>query len=477
MVITGKKAAEKLAQSVYEIEGFPDKPLIDRSGWNGLYFALPDGTIFSAAGAEEVVVVFDATPRKCRQAGTMDDWTTRVAKPLTGQSMPMFAIMLTFLPPLLRLCELSGNPGFEIVGPPGTGKSTVQKLASSVLGGVEGAEAYHITFDTTLNALEAQMAVHADLPMILEEANLFFAGETPAKRANSFKALAFRMSAGREKERYNLPGQGDHRFAYLSSSNESLTSLIGAGSDVAKAAGYRLITLEISPNHPFGVFDNLPPGYDSTSEYAGKLVSAASRHHGHAIRKFLAGVVQARADSEAALRRKVGRLMKLFRDRCQVDLNDGSAVRIADLFGLVFAAGRLARDYGALPREWHCGDAVLACYERHLRRSASPPTVLDRLLSVANSDEVIHLRPGATVPLLDVQTGIAFVRHRATRRELVVRRKAIGQLFSDWSVLARRPDVKALLVRDGKHLTTKRKLNKLLPAEPVYCFALPLEAG
>ena len=75
---------------------------------------------------------------------------------------------------LVWLTSRVGSFGFELVGEKGIGKSTLQYLMSSVLGGaIQGADGnYWVTLDTTVNALEDTMAEHSDLPIIFDEAGL-----------------------------------------------------------------------------------------------------------------------------------------------------------------------------------------------------------------------------------------------------------------------------------------------------------------
>lgn len=312
--LTSRGKADRLFQEIDEITNYASAPLVDHSGWNGGHFVLPDGSCFSPEEAETPVIVIDAEKGKCTTAGTLKGWKNTVARPLEGQAVPMLAIMIALMPPLLRLSSRADNFGFELVGPPGTGKTTAQLIAASVFGGVgrgDGA-CYWITFNATVNALEAQMAVHSDLPMIIEEANLFLAGETPSKRAAAFKAIAFKIGGGKSKERFGAPPERSHRVSYLSSSNESLASLIGQDSDVAMATGDRLVTLDIRSNGKLGVFTSRPEAWSSTSEFAAAVVNGAAANHGWPGRRFLKRLVRARAADEDGLRLRIQELVQRF---------------------------------------------------------------------------------------------------------------------------------------------------------------------
>lgn len=475
VTVTSAAKASHLFEEIDEIRTYKPDVLIDHSGWNGGHFALPDGTVFSPDG-ESAVVVFDVERNKCAATGTLTDWKEGVACPLTGQVIPMFCVMLALMPPLLRLSERAWNFGFELVGRPGTGKTTVQLLASSVLGGIGrgGDDAYWTTFNATLNSLEAQMAAHSDLVMIIEEANLFLAGETAAKRASSFKAFAFKIGGGTSKGRFGAPTERTHRLSFLSSSNESLATLIGQDSDVAAAAADRLITLNLTQNGKLGVFSSLPDGQDSTSSFVAALISAASSNHGQAIRKFLSRLVAARTEDEEKLKSTINKLVRQFTGKACADPDDGSMMRVAEGFGLVYAAGILGKRYGVLPKSWKCGPAVLSCY-RDFRTGGAVARTFDELLEdVASSPDALHLgRDHNRASSKQISRAEVIVRHKPGLREIMIRPEHLAKHLPAWRALRRRPDAMVRLQKEKGHDAIKRKLHKKLPATRFYCFILP----
>lgn len=468
VIMSGPDAAKGLASKIMQLDDFPPKPLADWPGWNGQHFALPDGTVVSPAGHRQAKAVFEIAVGKCSSAGTIDGWKAGVAAPLMGQPLPMFAIMFALMPPLLELSDHPLNPCFELVGPTGTGKTLLQNLAASALGSVS----YPVALNQALRQAEGERAKHEDLPMILRGAALLFAGESQSARASLFKQFIWSLVDRQSDLNSNsgLPALGRSGFLILSA--RPLADLVG-DRQLRQEAQDRVVTLEVEAKRALGIFEHVPKGFPSLSHFLRALSGALAENHGQAIRHFLGKLVQNRAENEAALRSRIASMVGLFRTKAGVNLNDGSAVRTADAFGLVFAAGKLAREYGVLPDDWECGPTVLACYQRYFRKDVPERSFPDRLAEIADSESVVHLRPGeASVSLAEIEAGTKFVRHRSTRRELVVRPQHIQDVFSDWSAVSREEAVKALLIRDGRHLTTKRKLAKDLPAEPVFCFVL-----
>lgn len=477
VVIIGASRLKALIDRVAALSVFPTHQLIENIGWNGCHFALPDGTVFSPENSVPGEVIFDRLYNRCAKRGTLRKWKRRVATPLAGQNIATFVLSLAFAAPILKLTNRVGNFGFELVGPKGTGKSTFQQIMSSVLGGaIQGEDGHYWTsFDATPGGLEQAMASHSDLPMILEEANLYIAGESPRVRGEHFKALAFRLGGGFDKRRYGHGAAGEFRFVYLTSSNEPLAELIGRDSEAARAAADRLITIPIPADRPHGLFDSIPDGFTSGSDFARTLIAAADLNHGHAIRRFLRRLVNARATNEGRLKSDIAALIARFCEKAEVDTTDGSAMRVAEAFGIVYAAGEVARRYGALPQRLRCGPAVLACYRLHLAKDAHIQSFASILAEITERDDVIDLGKGKVTGIdpIVLASAPAFVRERGGKRELWIRPSRINALIPRWDSMRRDPEVDALIKREGQHKKVKRPLGPGGSEDRVYCFRLP----
>lgn len=469
ILIVGAAEWRKFVEKVNFQSEFPISPLIENGGWNGSAFALPDNSVFSKGG-QNIASAITAVDGKCDQRGRFKAWRRQVAKPFAGQHLASFILMAVFMPPLLKLSEHRGNVGFEIVGPKGTGKSTLLYLASSAMGGLSQDEAGHywLTLDTTYNALEDAMRVHSDLLMIMDEGNLLAADQTPKFRAEIFKAFAFKAASGTVKSRFGATHETGYRLGFVISSNEPLASLVGQSSEGARAAADRLITIPVDKSRPYGVFDHLPDGFDSSSAFAQHLLRWAEKHHGHAIRRYLDELVKAKAEDEASLRNNISRSIAKFRKKAGVDLNNGSQVRVADAFGLVFAAGELAQRFGVLPVGIKTGAAALNCYLLHLahRGEIEPRPFAERLANlIADDDRVVRVDAGQKVP----RSAVGLLNQGKRKCELLIAPANIRSVFPDWDQIRRSPEVKTYLKEDGNHHTVKRKVGKDA-ARRYFCF-------
>lgn len=453
--------ANKLLVALARVTEFPTRPLLERSGWTGQYFALPDGTTFGPSGDAAATAVFKPSSGCCTTAGTLEGWQAGVAAPLTSQPLPMFAVMAAFVAPLLPFVGRSATLGFEIVSAAGTGKNTVLGLMGSVIGA--GATA---SLRTVLEALVKGHGLPPGLPAIISDVDLCLAGEPAAKRLGYLKAL-LRSRAGVEGETGNSP------VIFVSTSNSGLLAQTGAGPDLVQAAARHLISLGLPAANAHGVFKVLPKGFANGNHYAEALTQAAAANHGTAIRHFIQKLVQDRNDDEPALRQRLLMRMQEFRKRAEPDLSDGIAVRTADAFGLVYAAGELARSYALLPAGWQCGPAVLACY-RSRYVASEPRSFDDILLELAHDPATIRLDAGTTPPKpAALAAAHAFIRKRENGDEVMIRPDKIGFLIPNWKAIHTRLDVKRhILCENGRH-TSKRRLTKHGPGERMICFQLP----
>jgi hypothetical protein len=313
------------------------------------------------------------------------------------------------------------------------------------------------------------------MPLIIDEAALYFAGESKSKRGALFKAFAFKAAAGTHKGRLGQRQTGDtYRFSYLSSSNERLTALVNDDEEATKAAADRLLTLPIDEDRDYGAFDFLPEQYDSSSAFAASLIKAMSKHHGTAGQAYLQALVNEHANHPKRLKRRIEHLMARFRKLAGVDQNNGSAIRVADAFGLVYAAGKLAVGYEVLPSAVDCEEAALACYRQHIQGAQPTQPFAERLKAVLEEPTTTKLADkGAKLKKKQLAAASAITLPGPQGRELLIPDDKIEAVFPDWLSIRRQAAVTSLLMRDGRHLSKKRSLTKDGTRKRFYCFRVP----
>lgn len=466
-----------LHSKVAKITEFPPAPIIEQPGWSGSYFALPSGEVFAPEQAPAPHLLFEADTRKCLVSGTSVGWRRRVARPLADHPIPCFALMCTFAAPLLILTDRIGNFGFELSGPGGTGKSTLQHLAASVLGAPDDSSEGHywITLNSTQAGIASALKGHADLPMILDEVALQAPGQRQRGRGAAIQDLAFQLGSGHEKLKHGQPSPASYRTVFLISTNQSLRDLaIAEHAETLDAAADRLMTIAI-PRRISGVFEGRPDGFAEIADFAESLINSARHHHGEPFRRFLRKLVQHRADNEESLRTRISEHLASFRNLAGAINAGGSDRRVVDAFGLIMAAGRLAQRYRVLPGNFDCSAAALYCYNLHCVDRNQDSSFVNELIQISRRQGLPWLDKGKLASMTDIQLdrSVAFLhRNRSRQIELLFWPPAFKRLFPDWVRLLRSPQMVGILNGDSDR-TTVQRLIRAGRKDRVYCFILP----
>lgn len=478
LILLGPGDWKALHAQVAELSDFPPMSIIEQPGWNGCYFALPSGEVFAPEDVETPHVLFEPDTRKCARSGSVGAWRRRVAAPLTDHPIPSFGLMLAFAAPLLALSDRIGNFGFELCGTGGCGKSTLQQLVSSALGGpTDGPNGhYWITMDSTRAGIALALQAHADLPMILDEAALHAPGSGQNSRGKAMMDLAFQLASGHEKLKHGQPSPQSYRSIFLISTNQSLRDLAKADHEATlDAAADRLISIPIADDRAGGIFERRPDGFSTVADFAQSLVRSAERNHGAPMRRFLRKLVEHRARDEEALRRRINEHLAHFRESVGVGDGGGSERRVVDAFGLIMAAGHLAKHYDVLPSNFRCEEAARYCYELQRHKGKKEASIVDKLVEISRNPGVRWVDtkklPAMTNAQLD-QTLAFLHRNRSRQVELLFWPAAFKKHFRQWARHLRDPALVGILNGDTDRPTVKRQI-RAGRMDRVYSFILP----
>ena len=320
--------------------------VVERIGWHGTAFVLPDEQFGEVHGESLVLHLGDAPPNPFRQAGTLAVWQAGVAALCRGNSRLEFALSAALAGPLLHLTGGEAG-GFHLCGASSTGKTTALTASGSVWGG-GGATGYLRMWRTTANGLEAVAALHNDTFLCLDEI-----GQIDGKEAGP---VAYMMANRGGKSRAARDGSArpaaEFRVLFLSTGEISLADKIREGGGRAMAGmEMRFLDIPADANAGYGLFENLHE-FPSAAEFARHLNEQSARYFGSAARAWLTFLA---SDPDAKTAEAKARL-RTFTARHAPAGASSQVTRAAARFGLVAAAGEMAIATGILP--WPAGAAM-----------------------------------------------------------------------------------------------------------------------
>ena len=138
---------------------------VEKTGWYGYVYVLPDEAIGQKHDIEQVVLQgLEHTVEGYRHAGTLDQWREKVATLCVGNSRLLLACSMGFAAVLLMPLGAEGG-GIHLRGPSSEGKTTAALVGASVWGEPGRMERWR----ATANGLEGVAAAHNDNLLLLDE--------------------------------------------------------------------------------------------------------------------------------------------------------------------------------------------------------------------------------------------------------------------------------------------------------------------
>lgn len=459
-----------LMQMVEDLCEFSDQEVASRIGWSGPNFAFPSGTLITSRGASTGDIAFSPISNRDGTSGSAKAWRKHVARPLAGQPLASFAMMIPFAAPLLRIVDHPTNFGFEFAGSGGIGKSTICKLAMSAIGPMENMT---ISMNATANAIDQLMSEFNDQVMMLEEWNIM-ALQGGANAGREAARLAFVMGDGTSKRRFDASTNGRVRFLWLTSTNRPLPLMLeGIDPETAKAALDRTLTIAIPGEREHGIFDRPNERYSSVAEMAEGLAQAAGEYHGTAFRKYLAKLILKRRKDPEALRSRLVATQRHFVEKILESGDASTHRRVIEAFGLVYAAGRVAKHFKVLPAEFDCMGAVEQAYGLHVASRSAVATPVERLQSLLSSPTLLDIREAGEAEETDIlsASGVLF-RHYGRGDELLLTREQLQALTPNPSAFLKNPTIRACMALEDKRLQVYRYSLPKSGRRRFFCFSL-----
>ena len=104
--------------------------------------------------------------------------------------------------------------------------------------------------------------------------------------------------------------------------------------------------------------------------------------------------------------------------------------------------------------------------------SCSSPGI-EVIIELSSRDDVLTLADSHEHTSDTIRSSNLFIKQRKKLRRLLIRPDAMSDYVQDVNTFLARSDIRANLVRDGKHLTTNCRLERGRPPERLFCFKLP----
>lgn len=339
-----RKAKDLLTRYLLSCDPIDRVRTIDRTGWHGQSYVLPEGPI-GKQNAEKVLFLGPSIGQSIfHSSGTLVEWQQYIAARCVGNSRLIFSLSAAFAGPLLGICH-EENGGFHLRGASSTGKTTSLYVAASLFGGKD----YIQRWRATANGLEATAKMYNDLLLPLDEM-----GEINPKDAGE---VAYMLGNGTGKARADKTGgardKAKFRCLFLSTGEVSLAQHMLEEGKRAKAGQETRIADIPADLGPYGVFESLH-GYCDGASFANAIIETAREHHGIAGREYIACLSK---DFEA-VRAAIDATIDVFVEEYVPKGSSGQVKRVGRRFGLVAAGGELAIHFSIT--QWEKTSAIKA---------------------------------------------------------------------------------------------------------------------
>lgn len=342
-ISTVDKARGLLSRYIQEYSPAKVFDCVDKTGWHGQTFVLPDISI----GQSRVILENPLPHNPFTVAKESNDWIENVGKYCQNNSRLMFAASCAFAAPLIGLVGNDENGGFHFRGMSSEGKTVILRVASSIFGNPND---YIQRWRATAVGIEQTAAQFNDALLCLDEIGQVephTAGEIAYMLANGQGKLRGAKAGGlRKTDRW--------RLLFLSTGEISLAQHIASAGKTTKAGQeLRLADIPSNANKNMGVFETTHE-FENGAAFAEHLTLQCSKNHGQVGRDFIKKTQERGFDwiAKAIVKKR------LEFDKFMPNDAAGQAIRVSRRFALVAAAGELATYFGLTG--WKQGQAMEA---------------------------------------------------------------------------------------------------------------------
>lgn len=284
---------------------------------------------------------YSPTTKTMKERGTIEEWKENIVKKIADEPYLVFALSVAFAAPLSRFSG-QGSAGFNLHQTTSKGKTTAVQVAATVYGnGIDpqwdGNASFVRTWNTTGNALEALAAAHNDCLFVMDEIG---------KCNEKLGSLLYNLFGGQGKSRMdsngNLRNRRDWNLLLLSTGEETVEAMIERD---GKARGGQLIRFADIP-----IEDSVFLNQENPGEYAKELKELCGQFYGSAGPVFIQELTDIYLSAAVLSDDLKGRIKSAHDElKEEADAMTPEVSRLSERFGLLLAAGQMARDLLELP--------------------------------------------------------------------------------------------------------------------------------
>lgn len=321
----------------------PRKQLVRKTGWTQTnegryYFVRPDKVIGDGDNQEIVYQSNSEEPAPIIRHGTFKDWQERVSKYAPYSSRIVFAMSAEFSAPLLELASGLGSQLFHFVGTSSCGKSTALEMASTIEGDLKGGKLPN--WDTRKGGLENSCLDANDGIFFLDEIGVC---DKPREIPNWIYTICHGMGAVRANSNMTAKARRTWTLLGLSTGEVGLREIaVINNANTHTGQEIRLANIPADVGAGFGIFEYVPPEFESSFRFVEYLKTERERNNGHALDIFLERLVSLRNENEPELRAFLDSKIREFVEANTVTQYHPQIKRVCRYFGLVAVGGALA---------------------------------------------------------------------------------------------------------------------------------------
>lgn len=359
---------------------------VDKSGWHGDQYIFPDGEVIGKIkdNNENVYPLNEVCPKGIERKGAFQEWQKNVLKLCAHNSRLIFSIGVAISSPCLQLVGDEGAV-FNFKGASSIGKTRCLMVAISLFGSPE----FKRSWRTTSNGLEGICSLHNDCLLALDEF-----GQSDAKEVGE---IAYMYSQGIGKQRSSRDGSPREtktwRGMLFSTGEVGIADHIQDDKRKAKAGQLvRVLDIPAQVKDAYGCFEELH-GFENGNDgekFAEKIKEVCGEYYGTAGRAFIKAMIEWGVERSR-------KYLKTARDNFTENVAaryDGQVKRVANRFGLIYAALSLGIELGILSThltKQMCEDAVKKCFkdwlnERGTTGSFESHSIINQVIGLINEN-------------------------------------------------------------------------------------------